>query len=118
MAQDLAPRGQSDRGRMDDPRRPGSRRVVDIQGDLHTLARNPCHHDEEAEAFAHFDVPPHYPPPGEVLRPDVVPFGEELPVEKLALLRRAMGRGFDLVVSVGTGSVSPYIAEPVQRAQG
>jgi NAD-dependent deacetylase len=62
-------------------------------------------------------VPPTCPRCSAVVRPDVVLFGEELPVEKLALLRREMGRGFDLVVSVGTTSVFPYIAEPVLRAR-
>ena len=33
----------------------------------------------------------------------------------MAMVRREMGRGVDLVVSAGTSSVFPYIAEPVLR---
>jgi NAD-dependent deacetylase len=98
-------------------RRAGSRRVIDIHGDLHVLACTRCEYREEVEDFAHLEVPPLCPRCGAVVRPDVVLFGEELPVEKLAVLRCEMGRGFDLVVSVGTSSVFPYIAEPVLRAR-
>ena len=98
-------------------RRAGSRQVIDIHGDLHVLACTRCDYREDVEDFAHLDVPPTCPRCGAVVRPDVVLFGEELPVEKLALLRREMGRGFDLVFSIGTSSIFPYIAEPVLWAR-
>jgi NAD-dependent deacetylase len=98
-------------------RRAGTRQVIDIHGDLHVLICTRCDYREEVEDFARLDVPPSCPRCEAVVRPDVVLFGEELPVEKLALLRREMGRGFDLVVSVGTSSLFPYIAEPVLRAR-
>jgi NAD-dependent deacetylase len=37
-------------------------------------------------------------------------FGELLPIDKLELLRRELAVGFDLVFTVGTTSVFPYIA--------
>jgi NAD-dependent deacetylase len=55
-----------------------------------------------------------------VLRPDVILFGELLPQEKLREVSRQLHDGFDLVLSVGTSSLFPYIAEPVliARTQG
>jgi NAD-dependent deacetylase len=47
----------------------------------------------------------------------VVLFGEMLPAEPLAQLRRELTDGFDLVLSVGTSSVFPYIAGPVIAAR-
>jgi NAD-dependent deacetylase len=97
-------------------RRGGSRQVIDIHGDLHVLVCTRCDHRAEVEDFAGLDLPPTCPRCGALIRPDVVLFGEELPVEKLVVLQREMSRGFDLVFSVGTTSVFPYIAEPVLRA--
>lgn len=97
-------------------RRAGSRQVIDIHGDLHVLICTRCDYREEVEDFTHLDVLPLCPRCDAIVRPDVVLFGEELPVEKLALLERELGRGFDLVISVGTSSVFPYIASPVFRA--
>jgi NAD-dependent deacetylase len=98
-------------------RRAGSRQVIDIHGDLHVLICTRCDYREEADDFAHLEMPPACPRCGAVVRPDVVLFGEELPVEKLALLHLETGRGFDLVFSVGTTSVFPYIAKPILRAR-
>jgi NAD-dependent deacetylase len=98
-------------------RRAGSRRVIDIHGDLHLLVCVRCAHREEVEDYARLGLPPRCPQCGAVVRPDVVLFGEDLPIAKLALLEREIGRGFDLVVSVGTSSVFPYIAGPVVWAR-
>jgi NAD-dependent deacetylase len=51
------------------------------------------------------------------LRPDVVLFGEMLPAEKVQLLHRELDEGFDLVFTIGTTSVFPYISEPVRMAK-
>ena len=53
----------------------------------------------------------------EVMRPDVVLFGELLPEPALAELDRQIARGFDLVFSVGTSSLFPYVAWPVVEAR-
>jgi len=47
----------------------------------------------------------------------VVLFGEALPGEAVARLRQELARGFDIVVSIGTTSVFPYIAAPVLQAR-
>jgi len=47
----------------------------------------------------------------------VVLFGETLPQRKVMALYQELARGFDLVFSIGTTSVFPYIAEPVLMAR-
>ena len=51
-----------------------------------------------------------------LVRPGVVLFGEQLPTQQLATYQRETRRGFDLVFSIGTTSVFPYIAGPVLDA--
>ena len=51
-----------------------------------------------------------------LVRPGVVLFGERLPGVALSRLISELEKGFDLVVSVGTTSAFPYIAEPVRRS--
>ena len=46
----------------------------------------------------------------------MVLFGEELPAQQLATYQAETRRGFDLVISVGTTSVFPYISAPVLTA--
>ena len=76
-----------------------------------------CDYRESVKDYASLDVPPLCPRCDAFIRPDVVLFGEELPTSKLAILWRELGWGFDLVFSVGTSSVFPYIADPVLRAR-
>ena len=47
------------------------------------------------------------------MRPEVVLYGESLPQEALESFYDELEQGFDLVFSVGTTSVFPYIAQPV-----
>ncbi len=47
------------------------------------------------------------------MRPDVVLFGEDLPQRAILQLQHALDTGFDLVMSIGTSSLFPYIAGPV-----
>ena len=51
------------------------------------------------------------------MRPEVVLFGEVLPESKLLTLYEQLETGFDIVFSIGTTSVFPYIAEPVRMAK-
>jgi NAD-dependent deacetylase len=48
-----------------------------------------------------------------IVRPDVVLFEEVLPRAKSALLDQEVRRGFDVVFSIGTSSLFPYITAPV-----
>lgn len=60
--------------------------------------------------------PPECPSCGEYLRPEVVLFGERLPDGQLRKYNGLMTAGVDLVVSVGTSSLFPYITAPVEIA--
>jgi NAD-dependent deacetylase len=44
-------------------------------------------------------------------------FGELLPLKKVETLERELRRGFDVVFSIGTTSIFPYIARPVVEAR-
>jgi NAD-dependent deacetylase len=51
------------------------------------------------------------------VRPEVVLFGEMLPLDRARLLQEQLTRGFDAVFTIGTTSVFPYIAEPIIDAR-
>jgi NAD-dependent deacetylase len=94
----------------------GSRNVIDIHGDLHNLRCTACDHHCPAGDYTTMQLPPKCEKCSAVLRPDVVLFGESLPPAAVATLQREMRAGFDVVFSVGTTSVFPYIAGPVLDA--
>lgn len=97
-------------------RQAGSRNLIDIHGDLHDLTCTRCAHQQRVTDYAHLEFPPRCPQCPALLRPDVVLFGEMLPQEKVVQLYQELDIGFDLVLSIGTTSVFPYIAEPVRLA--
>lgn len=97
----------------------GTQNLIEIHGDLHRLLCTRCGHTETVANYAKLTALP--PPCPECeqgwLRPEVVFFGEMLPVEAIARLQEAMQHPeLDLVVSIGTTSVFPYIVEPVAHA--
>ncbi len=94
----------------------GSRNVIEIHGDLHNLRCEECGLRKSVARFSEIVVPPHCERCGAILRPDVVLFGEMLPVEAVERLSRQWLAGFDVVFSIGTSSYFPYIAEPVWHA--
>ncbi|MFA7158891.1 MAG: NAD-dependent protein deacylase [Kiritimatiellia bacterium] len=94
----------------------GSRNVIDIHGDLHDLVCTKCGWRNAVENYGRLEIPPRCPKCSKAVRPDVVFFGEMLPVEKVALLERELSRGFDIYFSIGTTSVFPYISGPVVEA--
>ncbi len=91
----------------------GSKNIIDIHGDMHNLRCTQCDFRTTVSDYSNLDVPPLCPECRSIVRPEVVLFGEMLPVEKLEILERELDKGFDLVFSVGTTSVFPYIAQPV-----
>lgn len=91
----------------------GSREVIDIHGDIHELRCPACGWRTRVPDYAALPLPPRCPTCRQIIRPDVVLFGEMLPTDKVERLMAELARGFDLVFSVGTTSVFPYIAEPV-----
>jgi NAD-dependent deacetylase len=97
-------------------RRAGSRNVINIHGDLHRLQCIHCPNEQVVPDYAGLSLPPRCPACGGMIRPDVVLFGERLPARQLATYQAETARGFDLVLSVGTTSVFPYISAPVLDA--
>lgn len=94
----------------------GARNVIDIHGDLHDLRCMRCAFRQTVDDYSGLSFPPHCPQCKGILRPDVVLFGEMLPEAKLHTLLQQLRRGFDMVFTIGTTSVFPYIAEPVRLA--
>jgi NAD-dependent deacetylase len=96
--------------------RAGSRNVIDIHGNLHRLRCMHCPFGQAVADYSGLAIPPRCSACGGIVRPEVVLFGERLPEKQVETYRAETGRGFDLVVSVGTTSVFPYISAPVLDA--
>lgn len=94
----------------------GSRNLIEIHGNIHDLRCTACPWRTAVPDYAELDIPPRCPDCGALVRPDVVLFGEMLPPGPLGVLREQLDRGFDVVFSVGTTSVFPYIVQPVLAA--
>ncbi|WP_417067277.1 SIR2 family NAD-dependent protein deacylase [Niveibacterium terrae] len=94
----------------------GSRNLIEIHGSLRRLHCTRCAYREDAAVWEGRALPPLCPACQGPLRPDVVLFGEMLGMENLRRLQLALQQGFDMVFSVGTSSVFPYIVEPVAWA--
>jgi NAD-dependent deacetylase len=94
----------------------GSKNVIDIHGDLHELRCTRCTFRERVADYAHLAPCPICPQCSGIVRPDVVLFEELLPREKSELLAQEVYRGFDVVFSIGTSSLFPYITAPVTMA--
>ena len=91
----------------------GSHNLIEIHGNLHRLCCTECPHSRSLPDFTGMQIPPACPLCGGVMRPKVVLFGEQLPERGIARLEAILASGLDLVVSIGTTSVFPYIAGPV-----
>ena len=94
-------------------RKAGSSDLIEIHGNLQELVCTECDHDETVDDLAGRALPPRCPACGGVLRPNVVLFGEALPMEAMARFSDALEEGVDMVFTIGTSGVFPYIAEPV-----
>lgn len=95
----------------------GCNNVIDLHGNLHHLRCTSCDYRETVPDFSRLNTVPRCPNCNAVVRPDVVLFGEFLPADKVRLLRYELDQGFDLVFSVGTTSLFPYIIEPIYLAK-
>ncbi|MDR2015595.1 MAG: NAD-dependent deacylase [Azoarcus sp.] len=98
-------------------RKAGSKNLIEIHGTVHRLLCTACNHERGVEDYAELALPPVCPECGQQVRPDVVLFGEMLPRLALERLAQVMEEGPDLVISIGTTSVFPYIAHPVWWAR-
>lgn len=98
----------------------GSSDLIEIHGCLREIYCPRCGHEEQRRDYRDLPLPPPCLDCGAWLRPRVVLFGEALPQDAIRRLVGALEAGPDLVFSIGTTSVFPYIAEPVlwARQQG
>ncbi len=94
----------------------GSQNVIEIHGNMRSLSCTQCSYRMTVEQESSLDMPPRCPDCHAILRPDVVLFGELLPDEAVDLFWREVNNGFDVVFSVGTSSLFPYIQQPVVMA--
>jgi NAD-dependent deacetylase len=94
----------------------GSKNVIPIHGELHSIRCTACSHRETVSDYSHLNELPRCGICSGILRPDVVLFGEMLPESGISKLKTELREGFDIVFSVGTTSVFPYISFPVELA--
>jgi len=99
-------------------RKAGSKHVIDIHGDLSEIYCMLCGFSKEIDDYSSLeDIPPRCEKCDSLMRPNVVLFGEQLPSGKCEMLMNEWQEGFDIVFSVGTTSIFPYIAQPVLYAK-
>lgn len=95
----------------------GSKNLIEMHGNFHGLACTACDYQTTvADYSALHEMPPRCPQCQSLLRPQIVLFGEMLPAAALEHYYQEMSRGFDVIFSIGTTSVFPYIAGPVIEA--
>jgi NAD-dependent deacetylase len=94
----------------------GSRNVIAIHGDLHDIRCTGCAYRARVADYTAMADLPRCEGCSAVLRPDVVLFGEMLPEGGIRELKHQLREGFDIVFSIGTTSVFPYISLPVELA--
>jgi NAD-dependent deacetylase len=95
----------------------GSKNVLEIHGRMQRLKCTVCPYRREVNDYRGLELPPRCPICGRIVRPEVVLFGEMLPTATLERLYEELDTGFDAVFSIGTTSVFPYIAGPVEMAR-
>ena len=92
----------------------GSQQVIAIHGGVHDLSCVACDWTDRVAGYQHLAPVPRCPDCDAVVRPDIVLFGEMLPPAAIRSLERQVATGFDVVFSVGTSSLFPYISAPVR----
>jgi NAD-dependent deacetylase len=94
----------------------GAKNVIAIHGNLRRVVCTKCAHGETVTGYGHLADLPKCGQCAAVLRPDVVLFGEMLPDAGFRELKYQLKQGFDMVFSVGTSSIFPYISMPIELA--
>jgi len=95
----------------------GSRHVIDIHGDIRDLSCTGCGLRMRVDDYSAVAALPRCDSCRAVIRPEVVLFGERLPIDKVEQMYRELAEGFDAIFSIGTTSVFPYIMQPVIDAR-
>jgi len=98
----------------------GSENVLEIHGTFERLFCTQCLWETSWETLLDTDwgTVPKCPQCGAVIRPRIVMFEEMLPRQVLIQFEEEFdnGNGFDMVFSIGTSSMFPYITRPVYDA--
>lgn len=97
-------------------RKAGGGEVIEIHGCLHELFCTQCDFEESIDSLEGRTLPPMCPQCGALLRPKVVLFDEKLPTDAVDRLQDALELGFDVLITIGTSGVFPYISQPVIQA--
>jgi NAD-dependent deacetylase len=84
---------------------------------MHSLSCTKCKYKESLDEFDAIAIPPKCPRCGALVRPDVVLFGELINGPGIEHLQGELEKGFDIVFSIGTTSVFPYIQAPIYMAK-
>lgn len=100
----------------------GSKNLIEIHGHIFDLYCVNCSYTTKTEDFfSNLDVRPELPPQCPqcqgLIRPDVVFFEELLPEKAVNQLENVLQSDVDLVFSIGTTAVFPYIIQPVLSAR-
>jgi NAD-dependent deacetylase len=98
-------------------RQAGAKNVLEIHGSLHDLLCTRCGWEQTVSDYAGLSLPPKCPRCQAIVRPKVVLFGEMLPGETVEHFSDQLEAGFDAIFSIGTTSVFPYIAGPIEAAR-
>ena len=96
--------------------RAGSRNVFGLHGNLRRVICTGCDYWIHPETYESFAKLPRCPQCDAILRPDIVLYGEGLPMNVIGAFRLEQRKGFDLVFSVGTTSLFLYVIEPIVAA--
>lgn len=96
----------------------GSETVIEMHGTMRTLTCSQCYHQVQAElylaSFVESGEMPHCPICGQVLKPDVILFGEQLP-QTAWFKAQKEARQCDLMLVVGSSlEVLPVAGLPMQ----
>ncbi len=100
----------------------GTRNLIEIHGNASELHCMKCGlkstSDKLLAGYGHeVPLPPRCPKCDGIIRPDVVLFGEMLPEPALKQMYKLESAGMDVVLSIGTSGVFPYISGPVIMAR-
>lgn len=96
----------------------GSQNVIEMHGTMQTLTCTQCYHQVEAEpylaSFVEKGEIPHCPKCSQILKPDVIFFGEQLP-QKAWFKAQQQARHCDLMLVAGSSlEVLPVAGLPMQ----
>lgn len=94
----------------------GSQNVIEIHGNLRRLICLHCGFTKDVTTYKNIEIPPKCKKCNHILKPDVVLFGELLPIHKVNKLKMELSISYDLFIIIGTTGVFPYIYEPIFQA--